>query len=91
MPTTVADLKALTWTFTVHADGSDKRGRFSINFYVAELPSGEKIDGWRKSWRSGPGEAGYKFRGATFTRLAEIVDLINKAVDVGDSPEANPE
>lgn len=80
---TIDDLKGLEWKFTAHADGSDKGGRFSINFASADL-NGEKLEGWKKIWRSGGGESGYAFRGLTFSRLADVVEFLNKAIDVGD-------
>jgi len=82
---TVDDLKKLEWKFTMHADGGDKRGRFSINFASAEF-RGEKIEGWKKVWRAHPGvyESGYRFRDMTFPTLASIAQFINKATDVGD-------
>jgi hypothetical protein len=85
--TTVADLKALTWVGGAHADGSDKGGRFSINFASADF-KGERIDASKKLWRSGGGESTYMFRGATFPTLALLADFITKAIDVGDSKEA---
>jgi hypothetical protein len=66
MPT-VADLKALTWIGGAHADGSDKGGRFSIDFASADF-NGERIDASKKRWRSGGGESTYMFRGTTFQR-----------------------
>lgn len=83
--TTVADLKALAWKFTAHADGSDKGGRFSINFYEAEL-DGEKVAGSKKQWRRGGGQSTYSFRGQTFHTLAELATFINSPA--GDAPEA---
>lgn len=86
MPTTVADLKALTWTFKAHADGSDPKrgGRFSVNMYEAEF-EGETIHGEKTQWRGG-GSVAYGFRGQTFATLAELVVFINSPA--GDVPEA---
>lgn len=86
--TTAADLKALTWKFTAHADGSDKGGRFSINFYEATF-RGETIRAHKKQWRGGQSEAAYMLRGQTFHTLALLADFINTAIDVGDDKEAS--
>lgn len=88
MPTTVAELKALEWKFTAHADGSDKRGRFSINFYEATF-EGEKLQGFKKQWRAGPGSAGYTYRGHTYDTLAELAVRLNSIA--GDDKEARPD
>lgn len=58
--TTLDELKAKElWQFSMHADGSDKIGRFWMNVYTAEL-HGVKLKGWRKQWRTGAVEVGYQ-------------------------------
>ena len=85
---TLDDLKAEgLWKFRAHADGSDKSGRFSINFYEAEV-AGRKIKGFRQQWRSGGVAAGYVLDGVTVGTLAELVDMLNQPFTAGDDPEA---
>lgn len=81
------DLKSAEWKFTAHADGSDKGGRFSINFHEAEI-AGVVVKGWRKTWRRGGGEAGYSVEGQAVSTLREVVIIVNKRFTAGDDPEA---
>jgi hypothetical protein len=80
---TVDELKALTWKFTAHADGSDKGGRFSIDFYEAEF-AGRKLRGSKKTWRSGQGESSYAVDGIAVGRLAEVAAHLNQRFTAGD-------
>jgi len=85
----VDDLKAPgLWKFTAHADGSDKGGRFSINFYEAEF-RGEKLQGFKKQWSRGGVESGYSVTGITFPRLADLAAYLDqRPVAAGDDKEA---
>lgn len=87
---TVAALKAATWRFTMHADGSDKRGRFSISFYECDdFPI--VVKGWRKTWRDGTERAGYAVEGEPYETLAEVAALLNQRFTAGDDKEAAPD
>lgn len=81
---TLDDLKAPgLWKFKMHADGSDKGGRFSINFHECEV-NGIKLMGFRKEWRSGAGASGYSVNGVEAATLVEVVALLNQRFTAGD-------
>jgi hypothetical protein len=85
---TLADLKAPgLWKFKMHADGSDKGGRFSINFHECEV-NGIKLVGFRKEWRSGAGASGYSVDGVEAATLIDVVALLNQRFTAGDDKEA---
>lgn len=86
MPISLDDLKAPgLWKFSAHADGSDKGGRFSIDFYECEV-AGVKLRGFRKTWRSGAQTAGYTVGAEEVATLAGVVALLNRqpAFTAGD-------
>lgn len=81
---TIADLKVEgLWKFEAHADGSDKHGRFSINFYTADF-NGVSLRGFKKQWSSGGQSAGYTVDGQEVATLAEVVLLLNQRFTAGD-------
>ncbi len=86
MAVTLDDLKAPgLWKFTAHADGSDKGGRFSINFYECEV-AGVKVHG-QKTMRGGAVEAVYVVgTEERVSTLAEVVEILNKRFTAG-TPE----
>lgn len=89
MSVSVDDLKAPgLWKFKAHGDGSDKSGRFSINFYDAEF-AGHVIHGFKKQWSSGGYAAGYTIGDLKFETLAEVAAWLGQhPINAGDDPEA---
>lgn len=85
---TLADLqKPGLWKFTGHADGGDKHGQFSINFYECEI-AGVTVRGFKKTWSNGAGAAGYAIAGEPIPTLALVVEALNQRFTAGDAPEA---
>jgi hypothetical protein len=86
---TVADLKRDgLWKFTAHADGSDKHGRFSINFYECEI-AGQKVRAFKKQWASGGVSVGYMVDGIDLTSLDQLAEYLSRQKwRAGDDSEA---
>lgn len=86
---TVDDLKKPElWKFEAHADGSDKGGRFSINFYGCEV-AGVKVRGFRKQWSNGGQAGGYMVDGIEVATLADLAEYLSRQKwRAGDDSEA---
>lgn len=83
-PVTVDDLMAAPWKFAGHGDGSDKHGRFSINFHTCEY-RGRTLRGSRKIWSDGSRqEVAFAVDGQSVGTLAELAVLLNLRYTAGD-------
>jgi hypothetical protein len=86
---TVAALKAEgLWKSTAHTDGSDKHGRFSIDFFECEI-AGQKVRAFKKQWASGGRSVGYVVDGIDLVSLEQLAEYLSRQKwRAGDASEA---
>lgn len=81
---TAADLKSSKWSQTAHADGSDKGGRFFVNFFKCD--DHPRVTGARKQWRRRDlgHVVSYQVDGEEVWSLELAPEMLNRGFTVGD-------
>lgn len=85
---TAAALRKSHWSQTMHADGSDRGGRFFVNFFKCD--DHPRVSGSRKQWRRRDLESAvdYLVDGESVGSLEVAAEVLNRGFTVGDDKEA---
>lgn len=81
---TASDLKRSKWTQTAHADGSDKNGRFFVNYHRCD--DHPRVTDSRKQWRRRDLETvlDYQVDGESVGSLDIAAEVLNRGFSAGD-------